>query len=422
LPINAQSVGLGSSAGTRGGDITVQAGKGATTADAGGLAFVDGANQFALRIGPASTGLSAVNGTSAVTVTSGETVVGASDGSGNVGQLLVVPSEIGIEVSDAAGNQSIVAALSSTVAEIVTQNTGTGFAASVTCSSDIVTITATNGPSVGLATWTLEPERELLSIPSFVTSNDAVSRTADTDPTSIIVDAIANTSSLNSTTVTMLLESYNLISLDHATGNVANIFAGTGASNPTINLQINENNVAASSLTLQNNGVSVASQPPSGSGYFHNSIALIGGASTNVPTSCLASRAQNATAATITTSGNSILLNIPLPLPASSVVSMVRLDIWGLIKIISAGTGTALGDAWSATGHCTWINNNHSMSALGGQNFILDSLTCSTSLNSCTLTTTSGSDSLNIVLTAIAPGGTTLGLASAEIMTDLRFN
>jgi hypothetical protein len=169
-----------------------------------------------------------------------------------------------------------------------------------------------------------------------------------------------------------------------------------------------------------------------GSGSFTNKLSVTGNGT--LTADARARREPFGTAGHLTTSGTSIALTIPFPIPVGgSLVSMLRLEARGLIKVISAGGGTGhnnVGDALSIKGHATWVNDSlHSVIyVLGGTSggMSQDDLANSPSFLTWTPTNTliagAGSNSIIVTLFANSLVGTTLGGVTAELWVDVWYN
>ena len=105
LPIAAQSVGLGSTSGTRGGNVTIQGGKGATTPDGGEVSIEDGSSAFQAIVGPSSVFMQQTGGDVIVAV-SASLIEAFILGAGATGQVTVEPAIVQGIAIDGSGNQT----------------------------------------------------------------------------------------------------------------------------------------------------------------------------------------------------------------------------------------------------------------------------------------------------------------------------
>jgi hypothetical protein len=454
LNIQGQSTGLGSSAGTHGGPIVIQAGAGASAADMAGVTIKDGASLFSASIQTNFITLTSTDGNNFLNIAEQLVQLGAADGGGNSTAIEMNPTSASMEVNDSAGNNAnvIVESASGTPASgfAVSDNTADHQAAAlaeIVSGAANITVEAfvTGGTS---STLTLNDNATAELVCTDASGNTGTLLASNTNTvmsvtvgtfgvhegvTSLAISGavvtaltgVLNTASGAESTVTVLEQSITSAASD-GLGQSANIAVLTAPSSGGGIVELTADFASKQLIALllsanSSGGGAAVATASSISGSWTNQISVQGTGA--VPADCLAQRILLGTANRINTSNGFIDIIVPLLPDATTLVGQMRLEIRGQFKCMTPGTVTELGDGLSAKAYATWINNNHTLTPLGGQSVILDgAVVASSSLISTTpFTIVATTDAVIVKLIATTTTGV-LGIMTAEMWIDVFYN
>jgi collagen type VII alpha len=485
LNIQGQTVGGGSISGTKGGDVNITSGQGATSADSGTVFIADGGLAFGVEVGaegitltdgPEHTTLVLSSGavetivtdgsssaTQNITVsstaltmldTSGASVVTnttafattttATDTSNNTGELVINSTEVVLSAANSgATHQSAITAINESgscqILAVAEDTTGATSTATFTLADNgTISLESTSGASgppvavIGSTPTTAAMTVTNEGVPGGVA---VISATVDlgTNVPTILLEGIFGTGGAAKTgSISFNHQLMDLSVSDTAANSSAVLAVQVQSGTPAIVMTSVEgsSSVAVGAAGLLAGATTIAA----GVGTFVNSFSVSATGNTPVPANCNASRALFGGAGSINTSLSFINLIVPFVLPASGP-ALVYLEVRANFKCTGAGTGTGhavIGDALSIKGHATWVNTAHVITVLGNApgGVTLDQIAQSSSFaivdpgtaNTLTIGQSTSPDRLIVNFFANALVGNTLGTVLAELWVDVWYN
>jgi hypothetical protein len=443
LTIAAQSVGLGSTSGTRGGNVSIIGGSGATRADAGSVGLQDGSGHFIVTVAQDSFTVADLSDVSSLQLTDTEFVVSETNGSDTAGlsvtptaiqalinpgggaltQSIVAPTLVELSSLDASANSASVGViqgfLGSTIAsEMNASDSGAAHNAQIIAAllsgHGVVTLSAVD-PSSVLGEIRVQPTQ----LTEFVQDSSG-----NTGTVSVQSSSISETITVSgSATEAQLVVQVPFGAIPAIIGTVTD----NGGSSVLINAEVNSGNpefqivskvaggVTASTFSILDGQGGFLTNAPGG-GVFNDTITPVPFGT--VPSSCLAIRNKYYWAGNLNTSGQKGSVTVPLTLPSSGNVTLARCELRGLIKCITAGTGVSapsVGDVWTQEATLVFVNDGGVFTNIGG--LVTGTAFTSLSLSNSTFTFVTASNLIQIQ--ANANVGNTLGTCTCILFVDV---